>query len=217
MMAKMDEMIDGEEVQDVERALALFSDTPEFDAEDTATNYLRLAQGLTAEVQDGSARPGQFVVQGFPAEEDLRVVPLQYAKMREYRNPGDHMEQLCFSGDGVTGVGDPGGECASCPLNQWTPNPDKPGRNSPPACKLNYGYVFYSEQHDAAVSFRFKGRGIKAGRLLNTIVKQNGMGKVVIKLTSEQQSVGGNTFYVPKVAMVLDAPEVLEAVKSLLG
>ena len=28
----------------------------------------------------------------------------------------------CYSNDGVIGIGEPGGDCASCPLNQFGPN-----------------------------------------------------------------------------------------------
>ena len=218
MAGKMDEMVSGgsaeEAVSESEgagTALDIYSREAQFSSEDVYIPQLRLAQGLTKEVQDGSARPGQFLVQGFAPEEDVTLVPVAYAKLREYRDPDDGSQMLCFSRDAITGEGDPGGDCASCPLNAWTPNPDKPGKNKPPICKQIYGYLFYSEQHDAITSFRFKGMGIKAGKLLNTIVNHHGLRKVVIKLSSEQRTGKAGSYYVAQVSVVANPDETLLA------
>lgn len=32
---------------------------------------------------------------------------------------GDKLPPVCYSTDGKTGIGDPGGDCATCPNNQW--------------------------------------------------------------------------------------------------
>ena len=34
----------------------------------------------------------------------------------------------CWSADGITGVGEPGGRCTACPLSQWGSNPDSRGQ-----------------------------------------------------------------------------------------
>lgn len=214
---KMDDMVEGgaqaeNEAEVIGTGLDLYNQQPEFSQEDVYLNKLRLAQGLTKEVQDGTARPGQYLVTGFAAEEDVKLVPVGFAKMREHRNPDDGREMLCFSKDALQGVGEPGGACAECPLNQWTPNPDKPGKNKPPVCRFSYGYLFYSEQHDAIVAFRFKGMALNAGKSLNTIVNHHGLGNVAITMGSEQKSGPNGSYYVPQITVVADPdPALLEA------
>lgn len=214
---KMDDMVSGggsaeDALADSEAqstALDIYSGEAQFDADDVFIPRLRLAQGLTKEVQDGTARPGQFLVAGFSPEEDVTLVPVGFTKLREYRNPDDGSEVFCYSKDALTGEGEPGGLCAECPLNKWTPNPDKPGKNLPPVCKFSYGYLFYSEQHDAITSFRFKGMGINAGKMLNTIVNHHGLRKVVVKLSSEQRSGKAGSYYIPAVTVVAEPDETL--------
>ena len=214
---KMDDMVEGgasaeTEAEVVETGLSLYDTEPQFSQEDVFLNKLRLAQGLTKEVQDGTARPGQYLVTGFAPEESVTVVPVGVAKMREYRNPDDGREMFCFSKDALTGDGDPGGACADCPFNKWTPNPDKPGKNKPPICKFSYGYLFYSEQHDAIVAFRFKGMALNAGKGINTIVNHHGLRKVAITLGSEQKSGPNGSYYVPTTTVVPEPdPELLAA------
>ena len=215
---KMDDMLEGGaqaegEAEVVGTGLDLYTSEADFDQEDVFLNRLRLAQGLTKEVQDGTARPGQFLVTGFAAQETVTLVPLGFAKMREHRDPDDGREMLCFSKDSLIGTGDPGGTCASCPLNEWTPNPDKPGKNKPPICKFSYGYLFYSQEHDAVVAYRFKGRALTAAKGLNTIVNHHGFRKVVVSMASEQQTnPGGNSYFVPNITVIADPdPVLLEA------
>ena len=59
---------------------------------------------------------------GSTAEESLEGVVIHSSPRRAYW-PGDEPAQgnppSCSSDDGVNGVGDPGGPCSRCPLNQW--------------------------------------------------------------------------------------------------
>ena len=221
---KMDEMVEGgasgaqDEAESAGTGLELYNQKPEFSQDDVFLNRLRLAQGLTKEVQDGSARPGQYLVTGFAPEESVTLVPIGFGKMREHRNPDDGREMLCYSKDALIGEGDPGGACAECPLNQWTPNPDKPGKNKPPICKFSYGYLFYSEQHDAVVAYRFKGMALNAGKGINTIVNHHGLRKVAITMGSEQKSGPSGSYYIPNVTVVAEPdPALLEAAVTASG
>ena len=223
MAGKMDEMVEGgakaqEEAEVIGTGLDMYSGTPEFSSDDVFLNRLRLAQGLTKEVQDGTARPGQYLVTGFAAQESVTVVPIGFAKMREHRNEDDGREMLCFSKDALIGEGDPGGACVECDLNQWTPNPEKEGKNLPPICKFSYGYLFYSEQHDAVVAYRFKGMALTAGKGLNTIVNHHGLRKVAVTLTSEQKSGAIGTYFNPVVTVIAEPdPALFEAAAKASG
>lgn len=60
-------------------------------------------------------------IEGDKSEKDLTGIIMHIAARRAYwrsLNPsGDPPD--CSSADCITGVGDPGGDCASCPLNAW--------------------------------------------------------------------------------------------------
>jgi hypothetical protein len=91
----------------------------------------------------------------------------------------------CVSADAVTGIGEPGGECAVCPLNVF-----KPGKNGKPekACKNKYRILLLQEGNylpslmyvtssnlKACKTFRTK--QLTQGRRLQSIVTTITMGK----------------------------------------
>jgi len=186
-------------------ALATYSQQPGFTSDDVFIPRLRLAQGLTAEVQDGTARPGQWLVTGFPPEEEVLLVPLGFARQRELRDK-DTREMLCFSLGGEEGTGEPGGVCAGCIANKWTEEGDK---RRPPTCSFSYNYIVYSEQHETLVKLTFQRMALNAGKMLNTIVAHQGIGNVVVKLSQDQRKGPKGTYYVPRVAVVATPPEGL--------
>lgn len=51
------------------------------------------------------------IIVGFP--------PTQRAYWKQGYSPNNISPPSCISRDGVRGVGDPGGQCAPCPMNQW--------------------------------------------------------------------------------------------------
>jgi hypothetical protein len=213
---KLDEMVSGggsaedalTEAEEQSSALTLYSDQIDFSPDDVYIPRLRLAQGLTKEVQEGTARPGQYLVTGFAPEEDVTLVPVGFTKMREYRNPDDGSEMLCFSRNALEGEGDPGGVCAECPLSKWTEDSET-GKRKKPACAFSYGYLFYSQEHDTITSFKFKGMALNAGKMLNTIVNHHGLGNIAVKLASESKSLKGNSFFVPGVSVATEFDEGL--------
>ena len=226
MAGKMDEMVEGgssqaaqDEIEGQGTALDIYQEEAVFSSDDVYIPRLRLAQGLTKEVQEGTARPGQFLVTGFAPEENVNLVPVGFARMREHRDPDDGRILMCFSKDGILGAGDPGGDCNDCPLNKWTENPEKPGKNLPPVCKFSYGYLFYSEQHDTIVSFKFKGMAINIGKQLNTIVNHHGLRKVAVQMKSESRTGKAGSYFVPGVSVIPEPEEGLleSAVNALNG
>lgn len=65
--------------------------------------------------------------------EKVQVVPLLFFKGRLLFKEDEGLR--CRSDDSKVGVGDPGGDCARCPLQQW-------GRDGePPECSLLYNYA----------------------------------------------------------------------------
>src|SRR3972149_4194897 len=73
-----------------------------FNKEDLVTPRLKLMQGLSTEVQDGNALPGQWVLTGYTPGESVDLVPLAVARQRaRYLGEGDNREQACFSRDAI--------------------------------------------------------------------------------------------------------------------
>ena len=59
-----------------------------------------------------------------PPVQELVGVVIWYADTRLYwskgiEDTGGETPPDCASADGIVGIGDPGGECESCPLNEW--------------------------------------------------------------------------------------------------
>lgn len=187
-----------------------YTTEPVFEQGEAYIPKLRLAQGLTAEVQSGEARPGQWLLIGHVPVDEMVVVPMAFARKRELRDDASR-DILCFSPNGVTGQGDPGGSCEACPLGSWHPNPDydetdkKSWKRLPPPCDQYYSYIVYSVTHDAMAILELRKSALKPGRILNTMVKQAGLGNfAVIVGTKKNQGVKG-TFGTPEFKAVTSA------------
>lgn len=202
-----------DDVEEIKSAMAVYTNNPDFDQEDTVLPRLRLAQGLTSEVQDGSAKPGQWLLLGYTPRQTLTVVPLLFTRRRVLRDSDFNL--LCASNDGVTGVGEPGGDCATCPEAQWTGTKET-GRK-PPQCQFSYAYVMYVAEHGALGLLEFKRTSIQTGKILNTMVKQKGLGNFAVELASVSQSGKKGTFYLPSVKPLEIDEQLLAAARGELG
>lgn len=214
-----DDMVEGEgdrpEGESAGGALALYNmSQPEFESTDVMMPFLRLAQGLSREVQDGVARPGEWLLQGFEPAEELTIIPLAFARQRELRDE-DTREVLCRSQDSITGIGEPGGECAACPLSKWQERAR--GSNLPPECSFFYGYMVYVYEHDTLAAMRFQRTSLKSGKMLNTIVAQRGLGKVAVAINSDNVSGKKGTYSIPTINAVAVDDDVFEAAKDKLA
>lgn len=192
-------------------ALTIYQEgQPIFDRDDVLMPFLRLAQGLSREVQEGIAKPGQWLLQGFDPADGLTVVPLAFARMRELRDE-DTRDIECYSQDSLSGAGEPGGECAACPLAKWQEPKKKGGKNTPPECTFMYAYVVYITEHDTLSTLRFQRTSIKAGKMLNTIVAQRGLGKVAVAIGSDSVQGKRGTYSSPTVNAVPAEDSVFDA------
>lgn len=117
------------------------------ETEDIQLPYIRLAQGLTPEVTEGKARPGQWILPDGTLSETITGVVIGMRRVRAYR---EDQELLCRSLDSVMGIGDPGGPCEQCPLSQWVQGKD--GKNVPPKCTLSYQYLMeYGDEESGGI------------------------------------------------------------------
>ncbi len=193
--------------------LANFSNSVDFGSEDIVIPRIKLAQQMTAEVVEGSAKFGQWILTGYDAADELTVVPLLFARNRSLRD--DAGAVLCRSTDGAFGVGDPGGECAKCPMTQWKENAS--GANFPPPCVFSYNYICYVVEYGAMGMMEFKRTSMNAGKTVNTICAQRGIGNFALKLKSTQSKSKKGTYASPIVQPIVVDPEVLAQAKAFLG
>lgn len=179
-------------------SLANFSDQLDMDSDDVVIPRIRLAQGLTKEVQDGDAVPGDWLLTGYEPKKELTIVPLKFARQRTLREE-DGGAILCKSADAKTGVpiteGEGyGGDCASCPMSQWGDKGPK-GESNPPKCHFGYVYICFVEEHGCLALIEFRRTNIQSGKTLNTIAAQRGLGNFAVKLKSAKQSGKRGTFH----------------------
>jgi hypothetical protein len=95
---------------------------------DLETVRVPTAGGLTWTIPD---------VEGERSEKVLRGIVVHQTPVRGYwaeifDTSGGGTPPTCYSDDGKTGLGNPGGKCATCPLNQW--GSDRRGGNGK-ACR----------------------------------------------------------------------------------
>ena len=189
--------------------LDLYRNQSEISPEDVYIPNLRLAQGLTPEVQSGDARPGQWLITGFEPQAEVVVVPVAFFKRRELRDV-DTREGLCYSADSITGFGTPGGECAVCSMNEWT---GAEGARKPPACNFSYEYIVYSDTHQCMALLKFQKTAIKTGKVLNTAVAQSGLGNIAVRLKADPRQGPRGAFFSPTVVPVKVEAAVLDEAK----
>lgn len=195
------------EPQQETTALGLYSSTPSFEAGDVILPRLRLAQGLSQDVQDGTAKPGQWLLSGFEPANELTIVPLLFTRRRELRD--DEFNVLCQSNDAITGVGEPGGQCASCPFNKWSEDP-RTKKRMPPACTFFYSYIVFVCEHHQPAIMDFKRTSLQAGKMVNTVVSRYGLGQCGLQIKSSPQQGKKGTYFAPVLIPVRLDKGILE-------
>lgn len=194
-------------------ALAAYSQTPNMGMEDLFIPRLRLAQGLTTEVQNGEAKPGDWLILGEDPMKVVEVIPVGMTRRRELRD-NDERTVACRSNDSVTGVGQPGGECASCPMAKWIEikTGKNKGKNAPPPCSFIYSYMVYVVNTKSMAILEFTRTSIPTGKMLNTMIAQKGLGSFAVKLGSSSKNGPRGTFHSPTVsASNISAPALKAA------
>jgi hypothetical protein len=178
-------------------SIALFSDAVALSAEDVVIPRLRLMQGLSKEVQEGTAKPGEWVLTGVPPTDTIEATVIAVAKFRRYLDPADG-SVLCRSEDGQNGVGQPGGVCEACELSKWVNASTPGGKNTPPQCQFGYRYLLDVVGYGNCV-FEMKRSAIPAAKALNGMIVRSGYGTTKIMLRSQKSTAGKGTFYAPVV------------------
>lgn len=166
-------------------ALANFSGVVAFDSQDLIFPRIRLAQALTAEVNEGIAKAGQYVISGLPAVDSITCVPGMFARRRLYAS-SDTMEVLCRSSDAINGVGTPGGKCEECPLSHWSGSQEEHNRK-PPVCTFMYSYIVFVAEWETVGILDFRKTSLNTGKTVNTMVARYGLGNFAFVMKSIAQ------------------------------
>jgi len=135
---------------------------------------LKLVQKMSVETDEG-VKPGSVVnsmtkdvVAEFGKDgAKLVVVPIVNTRSRiRFRPYEDGGGILCRSFDGKIGVGDPGGNCLTCPHGQWTT--DENGKRQAPECSdyLNVFVVVRGYDFPVPLTVSFTRSSAAAGRQL---------------------------------------------------
>lgn len=180
-----------------------------YDASETMTPRLVLAQGQSPEVRDRKAEVGDWLLMGHEPTKEVTLVLAGHAKKRRYVPQGEVKAQ-CYSPDAILGYGNPGTlpdgshlACEQCPLSQWTDSgkkgPDGKTINNPPLCSEIDEFIAFSVTHGMPVIWPLKGTAAKAARFIKTLSNGLGEGNFAITVGSEAKTKPGRAWSEPTV------------------
>lgn len=167
---------------------------------------LRLAQGMTPEVTERKATIGQYLVENFPAVDEIIIVPFACQLTRAYR-PDPKGRSVCSAPQGNFGYGDPGGVCAECPLSKWGAKDPATGRSTAPKCGESFEMRFYSLTHNQILDYGFKSRDLSRGQFIAQQAMAFGYGNFALKMAAETTSNNKGQWYIPRLEMLSGIPE----------
>lgn len=192
-----------------------WSDTPDFDQNEIGFPKLRLAQGLSPEVASGDAKMGQWLFSGYDPFDSVIIVPLLFSRTRSKRvDPANRDSDIaCESGDARIGMGDPGGNCQTCPFARWGSDP-KSGQRKPPACQISYHYAVYISEVDTVGEMIFTRTSEATATLINNAIVRFGMGRFAMQVESiQKQGGGGRRWAEPRIKLVDLTPDLIEGIR----
>lgn len=191
---------------------------------------LALLQGLSQAVADKKAEAGHWwnTLTSEDYGEVISFVPIMPYRNRVRLKMGEGL--MCRSDTSLQiGIGDPGGECDTCPLKEWT-------GKTPPECGVSHNYLVLvigkgGEIKDRAKGLfkeptlleepemgvlQFRSTGTKAAKKINGLYIQTQLRRpgpwwlTGYRLWSSQQKNDRGTFYVPEVAAAGATPDHLQ-------
>lgn len=199
---------------EIDLASRRYDSNPTFERNEVNVPRLKLGQPITKEVVDGNATAGQWILPGYPSQDEIVVVPLAMSRARELRD--GEQKLLCSSPDAKIGKGIPGGECAKCPMAEWTPRPGG-GVNLPPQCDFIYSYVVYIPEHQTMALLDFRKTTINIAKFINTVAQGKRFKNFGIRLRSDKTTKGRNSWFSPLASQAPIDEQDLEIARSLLS
>lgn len=184
----------------------IFTQDTQLDLTKLQIPRLRLAQGMTPEVVNREASIGQFLVQNFPAYDEVDVVPMAVQNIREYK-ADPKAAPTCHAPTGTFGIGTPGGDCSQCPLSKWGDRNPATGKSSPPPCKNGVVLRAYSMTHRTLIDFKFMGRNASMGTFIQSQAMAFGLNGFGVRIKSASVKNNLGSWYEPKIEMLPEIPE----------
>jgi hypothetical protein len=191
--------------------ISSFSARPDFSPEDVLMSRLRLAQGLTAEVQAGVAHPGEWVFTGLPAMKTVTIIPL--AMMKANRRTAYFIDKtiatICNNH-----IGAPDVDCPECRTGQV---PDLTTKAWNPGVAPYYQYMIYMPQYKMPGTLEFASKSSQnAAKQMNIYLLSQGFGHVAFELGSAPAKNNLGSWQTPTVTVTQVDPEVLQEAISYL-
>lgn len=143
-------------------------------------------------------------IEGDRAEKELVINPLAYRKSRRRFNrsvdeSGGGVPPDCAAYDGISGAGDPGGVCATCPFSQ--PGSGRSGKGQ--ACEERLDVYFLRQGRAIPEVFSFSPSSARA--IMPTVLAIRGSGVplhvFLLKLRFREASSGGKRFAVAELTV----------------
>jgi hypothetical protein len=189
----------------------------QLDAGDLVLPRIKIVQAMSAEATDEPVRaaPGSFfdTLRGRDLGTSLRFIPLLPFKQRVFlvrdeKRPaidtalaaggldplseGDGLK--CRSYDMIHGQGDPGIECAKCPLSQWSED------NRPPLCSETYNVAAMDELGEMIILSFSKSSAKTGKRVFSMLRMQPGQPWTsILEATTRKEKNDLGVFFVPDV------------------
>lgn len=194
----------------------IWTDDTEFEADEVGFPRLRLGQGLTPEVAEGTAKMGQWLFSGFEPLDEIVIAPIQRGKTRAKReDPKDRDSKIvCTSPDAKQGHGTPGIACKVCPFSAWKDGPN--GKRQPPECVLTYRYAVWIVNHGAIGEITFQKTAEIKAMTINNLIQSFGFGRFALKLTHSIQKGNNRIWAMPEVTLVPITEDMVDASAGLV-
>lgn len=134
-----------------------------------------------------------------PDQTELTVTFLTEQGSRTLWKQGNMGDPDCKAPDGIFGIGDPGGECAKCPMSQWIDN-------KRPQCNSDANVLTYDHGSGVCYVVRFGRSGLKPWNFFKELVKRLASGQMpihgmVVKMTT-QYNAEPAPHYIPVITIV---------------
>ena len=169
-----------------------YSQDPDEEGYELRYPRLRLLQSSSPLVRQGIEHAGKYVVDNFGAFDEPEVIPLARGLSRELRLSREEDPDrpvICRSNDAKVGVGEPGGNCATCP---WANN----------GCSLIHSFIVYMADLDLPLRWDLQGSGKYTAQDINTLIKMKGFEKFSLKLGKREAGEKDVKYLVPTIRML---------------
>lgn len=167
---------------------------------------LRLAQGMTEEVKQRKAMPGQYVLTNFPAVDEVIFIPMAGQYIRIYK-PDPKKRPKCQAPYGTKGYGIPGIICADCALSKWQGKDPRTGNSKKPPCNEGVSIRGYSVNHRCLVDYQFMTGAMPTGQFIQQQAMAFHWNQFSVRMQSRTVENSLGSWYVPELEMMTDFPE----------